>query len=251
MAPKPKKRTNEIVQIKTQTGEHAFVLFDEENDDSLVSIAPRALKEKILAVGADDSLLRLTQLDEHSLFKTLRPEPRLCRLRLNFWLEFENAVVDNRRMRISHICAGIVVMEHFYTIIDDPKKLAFLLNPPATFKHAATETLNLAIAKLREIMELPTVDDKGRPIASVINGILKATEFLDKRVNGDVVRKLAIHQHNTSDGSMGGAVGGLNEDNLLALEEKLAGLRQQLGKRGPQQEIPEPIEAIDVTPEEV
>jgi hypothetical protein len=136
-------------------------------------------------------------------------------------------------MRIEHIGAGVTTHEIVMDMLADPEKFGYVLNCPASYLRETEHLLNVALDRMRDILELPLVNSKGQVQTAVIAGILKAAEMLDKRVKGAVMQKVAVHQHTTSGGSVIGVDtnGALAHEQLMELEKQISDARKKMAAK--------------------
>ena len=133
---------------------------------------------------------------ENKLKENARADARLCRIRLAFWGEYEEAQASLRSFDIFGISKRCGISQHFIReFLSEPQHLAFVLCPPASYDIFLEEALQFGLGKLREILELPLTD----PATGAVNHktadlVLKATAFIDMRINGGFVNKnLNLH----------------------------------------------------------
>ncbi len=169
-------------------------LFDLENPRSLINIVPQRLREAMLRPDLPRGWLEypesnLMQLCEHHL------DPRDYRLKLTFWDEYNRAQDENCMMNLERVCKGSVSVNYFYsTVLKNPHKLIFMLQPHAHYQVSVRELLQLSLSKMREVMTLPIVDGKGKPQLGVIKEMVKIFQIVDNRVQGGARQTVDINQ---------------------------------------------------------
>ncbi len=136
-------------------------------------------------------------LDEQDLYKKLRsegrtPTPTDNRIRLQFWHEYEKAMLAGKNMVMSDVIAGVTSKDYFYDsyLIKD-FKVAWLMVPPATYMTKAREAVEYGIEQLRDILSEPHTTPKGLD-HKLLNMKIKIVEMLDERVRGAVAQKVQI-----------------------------------------------------------
>jgi hypothetical protein len=253
---RPTKKVMEPIPLVTDVGAKEVVMYDEQNELSLINLAPEGIKHHIAAVRDNPEYFKITEWSDIKLRNTIKPDAKLCRIRIAFWEELTRAIDAEVHMNVTRICMGITHRQHFYNIAADPRLMAYVLNPPVRYKTAVQESLSLAIDRTREILELPLLDEKGKPQTAVIGAILKALEYSDKRVHGSIMQKVAVHQHHTT-GDADSGFGVSDETDLAQLEDKINSVRRQLeGKADEVKKIimskpdSKEIEIIDADPSE-
>jgi hypothetical protein len=163
-----------------------------------------------------DKYLMMT---EKELKRHVDPDEVTCRLRIQFWDEYNQACDDGRPMQICNIMRGLVYTEYFYSaILPDEKKLAWIIKPPADFLLAMRDLLYMGMERLREVLELPfvervplfdkdgkqRVDAQGRPVfresvnVRLVAEVRAITTEMQNRVHGAVIQRMAVQTQNQS-----------------------------------------------------
>lgn len=220
---------------------------DAQNPHSLINLLTGPLRAAVEHLP-DELLL----MDEARLKRHCDPGELECRLRIQFWDEWNQACDEGRPMSVSAIMRGICYAEYFYQVIlPDPKKLAWVIKPPADFLLAMRDLLYLGMSRLREILELPLVDrtpmirrgapvldDKGqivmieRPNVRLIAEVRTITEMMQNRVHGAVIQR--VHQKTQLESQNLHLIAGtdplaqLPTDLMLALDKQLQGVNARL-----------------------
>jgi len=164
------------------------------NPRSIGNLLPPSVAKKL----QDGYLLRpdLHGLNDREVYKTLKtegrtPTPHDNRTRLKFWLEYDEAQFDMRKMSVNRIIAGIMTYEHFMSsYMSKPEKASWILCMPASYSAVATEALHFGMDKLRDILEMDDTDAKGRPNVKLLELKTKIIAMLDVRVNGAITQKI-------------------------------------------------------------
>jgi len=204
-------------------------LFNREDPDSLINCTDGSLRKSIEAVEQSKEARRILKFGEKEL-RDLKPTAQEARLRFSFWDEHARAIETGQSMKLTRVFAGIISEETFYeNYLASPEKMAYLMNIPPAYKMAAQEILITGMERLRDIIELPLMDSKGRVQGAVVSAILKAVDMLDKRINGMALQKIAVHQHSTSGGDM--PTPELAHDQVELLEKQIAELRKKMGEK--------------------
>lgn len=174
-------------------------IFHREDPESLFNKLPPAYRKYLLAVEEDEEALRCLKWGERMIRKEFKPTAEQARLRLSFWDEYARSLDTGALMRMEYIPAGAMSDEGFVSFIQDPRNMAYLCNVPPHYHRAAEEILLMGLERLRDIFEIPFVNDRGQVNGAVISGVIKAVDMLDKRVKGAILQKVAVHQHHTSE----------------------------------------------------
>jgi hypothetical protein len=212
-----------IEQIK----EHRMTLLDPEDPRSMVNLVPPDVSEAMHRVP-----IEYFTMSEVDLKKLSRPTQVISRIRLSWWNEYNRAQEMLTHMEMVSVYAGVCHPSYFYAgILKNPRYLAWILCPPTSYLVAMEEALYFGVERLREILELPLYDEKGRANPAVGNLVLKTVALLDLRVKGAVTQK---HEHksvalniNTAARDVTNALSGASMDEI---NHKLSMLEAKLGK---------------------
>lgn len=133
----------------------------------------------------------LLDLDYQEISQKANPTFTLCRLRLSFWNEYENAIQNNRKMHIAKVMAGVCTENVFRKkVLADHIKLAFLLSPPKDYVITIKESLDAGLDNLRAIVSAKVLNEDGTLDTKAADVVLKAIALLDMRVKGAVVQRI-------------------------------------------------------------
>jgi 3-dehydroquinate dehydratase len=189
----------------------------------------------------------LFALDERSLWRTMgrekcQPSPTDNRLRLSFWEEYNRAKMKSERMKITRITDGICSSQFFLDhYIVRPEKVAWMLCIPASYEVTMKEALAFSICKMRDILDIPVVDEKtGKINSSMANLQFRISQKLHEMVHGATVQRsinVNIGEKAAGDKAIQDA---LMSNNMEDIQKKLA----QLEKR-------DRMKALDVVVEQV
>ena len=178
-----------------------LVLLDENNPRSLVRLVPEAMAKRIrdLWSGDNKGLLGLT---EHCLRKALvragkRPTAADNRIRLQFWLEYDNVQGDYRDktplMVMPRVLGFAMTKESFYShYITDDHRLAWVICPPTDYVDTVQDVLMETTEKLREVVsELDVIEADGSINTKAVELLADIEKTLFNRVYGSKLpRKL-------------------------------------------------------------
>lgn len=132
---------------------------------------------------------------EHDLYKTLgkqgvRPNPSDNRLRMKFWMEYDQAQTEFRRMNMRTVFSGVCSESYFFNYyLTDTSKMAWILTPPANYLVVTEEALQVGLETLRAYLEEPAIKEDGKIDAKVAELQLKIVAMLDQRVKGAIVQR--------------------------------------------------------------
>ena len=143
-------------------------------------------------------------------------------IRVAFWTEYDRAVRTKTKIMPSAIWQGICSGQHFYRLIENPLKLAWIIQPVTEYKRSMETLLAKAIERVDEILHLPLYNDKGRPDAKIAAVVLAAAKQVEDRVKGMAVQRIHEKSERTliSDVPM----------NLNELDSKIKILEAELGR---------------------
>jgi len=173
--------------------QHAIDLFNRADERAIINLVPPQVQSAML-----DSAKRrpdLFNLDEKSLYKTLKqeectPTPTDNRLRLAFWMEYDRAQTTVKDMVMTNVVSGVCTRDYFYgNYLKHPEKISWLLCPIVSYEVKMREALDFGIDRLRDILELPYIDEKGRINTKILDLQAKIISMLDQRVKGSVLQK--------------------------------------------------------------
>lgn len=174
-------------------------LFDPRNELSLANLLPGRWPGMLLDLVSRDPGLLILLSDEEALLDTLKAQfsysPTVTdhRLRHQFWLEFENAILENRQMVTTNI-HSLVCNENAFRVLflKQAHRASFLLCKPAGYKAAMEEMLIHSAKQLRRILDMPEIDAKGKLNTKILELKLKIHAMVDMRIHGAPTQK--IHQ---------------------------------------------------------
>jgi hypothetical protein len=197
-------------------------LWDDSDPRAVVNLLPPVVREHFKTAYRKSP--ELFHMDESTLKKRFKdhayiPTPTDNRLRLRFWEEYDWACAQGSKMVVDNIIGGICGRTLFYqTFLMSTTKIAWLLCPPANYLTYAQEALHYGLDQLREVLEIPHMDSKGRPNTKLLELKAKITFMLDQRVHGAVVQRIEQKSMNLnigmSDYSAGKAVTQMTQEQL-------------------------------------
>lgn len=171
-----------------------YAIWDVENPQSVINLVPESVYS--IFMEAKNQFPKLFGLDEKELANSLgkadlKPSATERRLRAAFWLEYDSAIANHRKININAVYGNVCTYEIFYSLYRRaPSRVAWLLCPPTKYQVLVESSLALGLEAMDEILELPIIDAKGR--VNVKLGELKAkiTAMLDQRVKGGITQRL-------------------------------------------------------------
>ena len=212
----------------------AVALFDEKDPRSLINLLPEVPRTRIQEALFDAEAAPLFEMDELTLLRHLRengfpPTPTDNRLRLQFWLEYDNTQQQlHKRMEMSRVFAGICTVEYFYKkYLQDPRRVAWLLCPPVGYAIKANEALEFGLEQLRDILSLDH-GGNGKPIDHKLMKLKKDIfEILDVRVKGAPIQKNVNITAHATPAQAARVMSATQELTMEELEKKLEAARKK------------------------
>lgn len=168
-------------------------IFDRENEDSVYSRAPDRWQE---AMDKIPSYLKTWSFKkiENTFLHRFTTRDRI--FKISFWREYEWAVDTNKRMTLTQIARGVCPIDYVYDriMVNNPL-MAWILYPAPSYENSMTEMLDLSTRKLREILELPSINKRNGHIDHKILSLqIKVHELVENRVRGANPQVLNINQ---------------------------------------------------------
>lgn len=169
-------------------------------------------------------------MSESELQKVVRPSIRLNQIRLAWWKEYDSAQSTMTRMTYKGVMSYLNGLPSLFlhNALRTPMHLAWILTPPSSYENTLEEALQRGLSRVNEILQLPFHDEDGRVSPKVIELVLKATMFIDVRLNGRPIEH--IHQVNKTNLNISsGDAKKLGGTRIVQdLDEKIKSLEQQL-----------------------
>jgi len=190
------------MQFEQLSDEYREVLqiFNPDNRVGFYDLMPPEYYANFLKLMSEVPLEMLELLsDEEALLRygadnfKWRPTVTEARVRYLFWHEYEAAIFDNRKMSMTNVfslvCSPSVFRRMFREI---PYRAAYLLSRPVAYEHTVKEMLLHGLGKLRGILDLPDMDERGRINTKMLDLKFKIVAMMDLRVNGAPTQR--VHQ---------------------------------------------------------
>lgn len=172
--------------------------WDLDNPRSGIRLCPNSLREAFLSLPEDlQSLSESGWKARYRLLGSARAEAN--QLRYAFWQEYDRCQHEfDDRMRLVNIIKGIIREDTFEKrILKDHCILSLMLIIPTSYEVAMREAINTGLDRLREIMDLPVVEEdpktgKKKVNTALANLIMRATAYMDMRANGGITQRLQV-----------------------------------------------------------
>lgn len=160
-------------------------ILEPNNPRSLVNIAPKGVPELL-----DRLPIEYLEKTEKELLRFVPQDPTLNQLRIAFWKEYDAAQSQMRTMLWANISQmmqrpSMSLAKYFHI----PQAFAYILCPPVSYNVFLEEAHAHSLNKIREILDLPVINEEGKVDAKVAEIKLKAAAFIDLRVQGGFLQK--------------------------------------------------------------
>lgn len=176
--------------------------FDKSNPRSLINLLPSSIQESLercqnqfLQDQSQESLRKnIAHMKEYGLVKSIRQ---------SFWMEYNKALETGRRMRMTRVWEGITSCSgEFYQIMKKDHFAAFIFTRPMKQDVAERELLELATARMFNILEASPYRKKKNPEtkewedtpeldALTAKVQIDLFKHLDERVQGGIIKQVA------------------------------------------------------------
>ncbi len=233
-------------------------LFDPGNPMGLSRRLPSSIGEVLLELVTKDLELPSLIHDETELLLYMKrkynhvPTVNDYRIRFHFWLEYENSLAEDRDMKTvnihSLVCDASLFRRLFFGL---PYRAAFLLCRPAGYQSVVKETLSHGLYRMREILDLPERDEKGKLNVKLLELKAKIFAMMDMRVNGAPTQKIQQLNMNLSGDVSRGISGGdvkelIKKGDMDTIRRRISELEHRRKELEHNSAIPNPaIEAME------
>jgi len=158
-----------------------ITIFDKSEPRSVYNLVSKEVQASIDKVNP-----RFWEYSFKALEKNARPDATLSQLRVAFWHQY-NETQDKFRPKISltRVMYGICSKQHFYNILQDQIKVAYLLYPTTDYISGMQEMHDLAMREMRKILVMPNKGAKGANLP-IIKEKIKLFALLENRLRGSV-----------------------------------------------------------------
>ena len=176
----------EIINLETTE----FGLLDKEDPKSLYNKLPPKLQE--ILEDIKDSLgegLAEWEWEELGVTKTDRM------LKASFWLEFQRAQDENRKMNMRRLLSDITTDKHLYgTVLRHKHRARYLFTPPARQEVTNKALLEIANDAMYAVLTMPLEDKNGKTSMDILNLKMKIWDRLNDRVYGSAIQRSQIQE---------------------------------------------------------
>lgn len=161
----------------------------EEHPLSIYEVLPEWFSEYVRQVPVEYLLV-----DANQLRGQLKPSLYLESLRTAFWLEYNAAVLNGRKMDVKRLYQGLVSREFYFSkIVKVFEVFAFVLTPPVDYAVGMEAMLKTSLERMHEILTLPLKDKDGETDHKTVALILKAHEsIMYRQLGAPVTRNIDV-----------------------------------------------------------
>ncbi len=147
------------------------------NRSSSFDIYPEELLEPIEIMLL--ALPKISKLREHDIRKKVKPTEFLDRLRISFWMEYQKAFKDNRRMKLNKIYASICTKSYFKNnVVTDRYKLLWLITQPHSYNLEMRRIANNSLFEISQKLDESIRNKASKVDHTSIDEILKIVEWV-------------------------------------------------------------------------
>lgn len=131
--------------------------------------------------------------------KEIKPDVLDYLLRSSFQEELHKAIEKDEPFNTSLVIKDYCVDSYFYSIyITNKHKLAWLLRPMPSTEQVKKALLCRAYERLSEILDLPLIDAKNKPIPKMAEVILSTAKMIKETVEGAPIQRTESKTMNVS-----------------------------------------------------
>lgn len=202
---------------------------------ALIDILPESkLRNRMLELATEISRGR-TEREFNYLLKDDENYPVARRLRHQFWnVHNHTMTMGKAKFNITAVHRGLISQQKFNKLLDDDIIASFILTPPFDIKSIQHDLLYEGYRHLDEIMQIPVMDDRGRPDHKAIATKIQIIKMMEDRIHGSVVQREQKYIENIN--SQESVSAEAKTEELKAEVEKL---RIELGKTIPDADFKE------------
>lgn len=198
---------------------------------------------------------RITELDTdlfdklsfEELKKEASPDERLELLREAFWVEYERALVQDRKIQAINVYDGICNRFQWHNVISNDYRMAYIITPTAKYEARIQIILKeKAVPILNEILDAPMTTEEGLLDIGIATLKVRVIKQLEDRLKGTPIQRTETKEFRvTANTSNPESMEDLRK-HIEALDEKLASVATTKSylefKRNSEQEDGEIIE---------
>lgn len=161
-------------------------IYDENDEYSVVNLVSDRLAQAIKAVPPE-----LFDLTEGELKSKVQPTQTEFQLRVSFWREFEHIFTKGRKkITTREVFGGICTEGHFYRILSNPEKVAWLVKPLEAYDKQIEAIQHRMLDRLWRLSEMELEDSKGKLSPKRVDIFLKVFDRVNARKRAMVVKHM-------------------------------------------------------------
>lgn len=123
----------------------------------------------------------LLQKSSEQLETEVKPTEMDYFIKNAFWNEVRRALLRSRKIEPEDVYGGICTYTHWFNnILNNPKKLAWMISPCSDVKNGVAELKHWLLHKIREVLSLSVTNADGSPNQAIIKEVIKCTEVVFK-----------------------------------------------------------------------
>ena len=181
-----------------ESGSEKPDIWNEQDPQALINIAPKVIKEAMLEIKK--TAPQLIGMPEHELRLRIRPTDCEDTLRLSFWAEYNRAQDAYTKMNLTNVWEPVCSGPTFYKIVAKPEMVAWICCPPQNYMRSMESYLNYGKENLSKLLKMDLFDHLGRLDTKRAQIFLKAYQLVENRVMGAVTQRIeqktkALHVH--------------------------------------------------------
>lgn len=170
--------------------QNEMIIRDVNHPRAIINLVPEAVVNAIMRLP--EELIDVGEAELRAHFEDPNVKHKVSvlddRIRFMFWKEYDNAQTNMRQMIMTHVYYGLCSKESFYLLLQNKRRVAWMLCPPADYMLAAEEALTFGLEQLRDILAKPHVSMMGNVDAKAAGVKLEIVKMLDARVKGAIIQ---------------------------------------------------------------
>ena len=147
------------------------------------------LRDRMIELASEISRGR-TEREFNYLLKDDPDYSAARRIRHQFWNVFNNTIsLAKTKFNMTAVYRGILSQQKFNKLLDCDIKTVFILTPPFDVKTIQHDLLYEGYRALDEVMQIPIIDDRGKPDHKAIATKIQIIKMMEDRIHGSVVQR--------------------------------------------------------------
>lgn len=218
-----------------------------ETDDK----SAREIAASLLTIGLAEKFEKIPpeyfEMEFGQLEREVEPTQIEMMLRRAFWVEVRRVSTEKGTViKPVNIYSGICTKENFSLVVNNQKKLVYLLTPPRTYEQNVNHLIDRGMEKLMSVLDAKLVYSNGHMDAKATKTLLDVVAYFESRIKGGIKQKVDINSKNQNlDVQVT-----VSTNNMQDLDQKLAKMREDLAVYAGQelvQGLPERVKDVEET----